>query len=325
MGSLVFVLLTPLSHWGWFFAYVGSSIVRTGRGPGRVRRHYRPACRGTAYIDGVDQGVDVDLRGRVQRRAPGRRWPAGRGEACAFDAVAAGLDPSPTSPRCKAGKHVLGESRAGTDATAGGRRRGPASSTPDGRNGHSRKARDGSDRGQACRAGKGRRPAHREPVAVASASKSTARTVLGHRSTSSILLIAGIGHAAQDARDSAPSTASATDSCRPSSTSNGKLGVIHSTSPPAISRAAAARLRGVCTEPRLRVRPGRRCRDRHLGRDFLVRERFAAPGQNQEPIAPACRHLQRITILRISMSTGTRDEHQLAPPPSPRSHPGRHD
>ena len=28
MGNLVFVLLTPLSHWGWFFAYVGSSIVR---------------------------------------------------------------------------------------------------------------------------------------------------------------------------------------------------------------------------------------------------------------------------------------------------------
>jgi len=28
MGSLVFVLLTPLSHWGWFFAYVGSSVVR---------------------------------------------------------------------------------------------------------------------------------------------------------------------------------------------------------------------------------------------------------------------------------------------------------
>ncbi|CAN7595701.1 ABC transporter permease [Variovorax sp. LjRoot290] len=28
MGSLVFVLLTPLSHWGWFFAYVGSSILR---------------------------------------------------------------------------------------------------------------------------------------------------------------------------------------------------------------------------------------------------------------------------------------------------------
>jgi ABC-2 type transport system permease protein len=28
MGSLVFVLLTPLSHWSWFFAYVGSSIVR---------------------------------------------------------------------------------------------------------------------------------------------------------------------------------------------------------------------------------------------------------------------------------------------------------
>jgi ABC-2 type transport system permease protein len=28
MGSLVFVLLSPLSHWSWFFAYVGSSVVR---------------------------------------------------------------------------------------------------------------------------------------------------------------------------------------------------------------------------------------------------------------------------------------------------------
>jgi ABC-2 type transport system permease protein len=28
MGSLVFVLLTPLSHWAWFLAYVGSSVVR---------------------------------------------------------------------------------------------------------------------------------------------------------------------------------------------------------------------------------------------------------------------------------------------------------
>ncbi len=28
MGSLVFVLLTPLSHWSWFFAFVGSSIAR---------------------------------------------------------------------------------------------------------------------------------------------------------------------------------------------------------------------------------------------------------------------------------------------------------
>lgn len=27
-GSLVFVLLTPLSHWSWFLAYVGSSVVR---------------------------------------------------------------------------------------------------------------------------------------------------------------------------------------------------------------------------------------------------------------------------------------------------------
>jgi ABC-2 type transport system permease protein len=28
MGSLVFVLLSPLSHWSWFLAYVGSSVVR---------------------------------------------------------------------------------------------------------------------------------------------------------------------------------------------------------------------------------------------------------------------------------------------------------
>ena len=28
MGSLVFLLLTPLSHWSWYAAYVGSSIAR---------------------------------------------------------------------------------------------------------------------------------------------------------------------------------------------------------------------------------------------------------------------------------------------------------
>ena len=28
MGNLVFLLLTPLSHWAWFVAYVGSAIVR---------------------------------------------------------------------------------------------------------------------------------------------------------------------------------------------------------------------------------------------------------------------------------------------------------
>ena len=28
MGSLVFVLLTPLSHWAWFVGYVGASVVR---------------------------------------------------------------------------------------------------------------------------------------------------------------------------------------------------------------------------------------------------------------------------------------------------------
>ena len=28
MGNLVFLLLTPLSHWAWYVAYVGSSVVR---------------------------------------------------------------------------------------------------------------------------------------------------------------------------------------------------------------------------------------------------------------------------------------------------------
>ncbi|MCX7277393.1 MAG: ABC transporter permease [Burkholderiales bacterium] len=28
MGSLVFVLLTPISHWGWFWAYTGSAVAR---------------------------------------------------------------------------------------------------------------------------------------------------------------------------------------------------------------------------------------------------------------------------------------------------------
>jgi len=28
MGNLVFLMLTPLSHWNWFFAYVASSVVR---------------------------------------------------------------------------------------------------------------------------------------------------------------------------------------------------------------------------------------------------------------------------------------------------------
>lgn len=28
MGNLVFLLLTPLSHWSWFFAYVGSAVIR---------------------------------------------------------------------------------------------------------------------------------------------------------------------------------------------------------------------------------------------------------------------------------------------------------
>jgi ABC-2 type transport system permease protein len=34
MGNLVFVLLTPLSHWAWFVAYVGGHGARPGGGLG---------------------------------------------------------------------------------------------------------------------------------------------------------------------------------------------------------------------------------------------------------------------------------------------------
>jgi ABC-2 type transport system permease protein len=41
MGNLVFLLLTPLSHWSWFVAYVGSSVVR-GLAGGHRRVHCHP-------------------------------------------------------------------------------------------------------------------------------------------------------------------------------------------------------------------------------------------------------------------------------------------
>ena len=45
MGNLVFLLLTPLNHWSWFFAYVGSSVVRglaVGLGVFVVTRWFTP-------------------------------------------------------------------------------------------------------------------------------------------------------------------------------------------------------------------------------------------------------------------------------------------
>ena len=39
-GNLVFLLVTPLSHWAWFLAYVGRGRhARAGGGRGRVCRH----------------------------------------------------------------------------------------------------------------------------------------------------------------------------------------------------------------------------------------------------------------------------------------------
>ena len=37
-GNLVFLLVTPLSHWAWFLAYVGASVVRGARGRRRRAR-----------------------------------------------------------------------------------------------------------------------------------------------------------------------------------------------------------------------------------------------------------------------------------------------
>jgi len=46
MGSVVFILLTPLSHWAWFTAYVGSSMLRgvvVGLGVYLVTLFFAPA------------------------------------------------------------------------------------------------------------------------------------------------------------------------------------------------------------------------------------------------------------------------------------------
>ena len=48
MGNLVFLLLTPLSHWAWFGAYVGSSMLRglmVGTGVYLVTLAFIPSSR----------------------------------------------------------------------------------------------------------------------------------------------------------------------------------------------------------------------------------------------------------------------------------------
>jgi hypothetical protein len=60
MGNLVFLLLTPLSHWSWFVAYVGSSIrglvVGWGAAGGNV------VCRAGFCGAAVDSGVCCGAR-----------------------------------------------------------------------------------------------------------------------------------------------------------------------------------------------------------------------------------------------------------------------
>ena len=56
MGNLVFVLLTPMSHWAWFVAYVGSSVMRglclSARGPVGAEQLtiFKYVVRGTGQI-----------------------------------------------------------------------------------------------------------------------------------------------------------------------------------------------------------------------------------------------------------------------------------
>ena len=60
MGSLVFVLLTPLSHWAWFVPMWAVGRARAGGGPGRVHRH-AGVC--TAGVCGAAVGPGVCLLG----------------------------------------------------------------------------------------------------------------------------------------------------------------------------------------------------------------------------------------------------------------------
>ena len=61
MGNLVFLLLTPLSHWSWFFAYTLSAMVRQ-RASWRRRRRRTP-----------DVGCARAFPRASRRRPPGRR------------------------------------------------------------------------------------------------------------------------------------------------------------------------------------------------------------------------------------------------------------
>ena len=58
-GNLVFMLVTPLSHWAWFSAYVGvGSGARHGGGLRRADRH-----RLVRAVPAVESAVDHRLRG----------------------------------------------------------------------------------------------------------------------------------------------------------------------------------------------------------------------------------------------------------------------
>ena len=77
-GNLVFLLVTPLSHWAWFLAYVGASVVRgvaVGAGVLAGDDLVRAAARRQPALDRLlhRRRRGADGRARPGRRASGRR------------------------------------------------------------------------------------------------------------------------------------------------------------------------------------------------------------------------------------------------------------
>ena len=78
-GNLVFLLVTPLSHWAWFVAYVGASVVRglvVGAGVLLVTRLVRAAARWPSrcwIVVFARRRRRADGRARADRRACGPR------------------------------------------------------------------------------------------------------------------------------------------------------------------------------------------------------------------------------------------------------------
>ena len=77
-GNLVFLLVAPLSHWAWFLAYVGASVVRgvaVGTGVMLVTVWFAPLqLANPLWVDRLHaRRRHADGRARPRRRVSGRR------------------------------------------------------------------------------------------------------------------------------------------------------------------------------------------------------------------------------------------------------------